>query len=247
MDKMEWRTPEQKAELWKILGPLGTVMTVVGVAVMCATIMEETRLIGVAGCAVAAILCFVLYLRFPQYYTLMSKKEYKKGGFTSSVKHLDVAMMAPCLGLAMQLMRFCITGWVWFVILVLLLTAGGVALLWVGFREVREHEGVQIAAFVLALFLSIGLVVNGNHYLNFSGELHQSYTVLELTRSRSSRGVSSNACVIELKPGREVKIPLTFQQYQALQPGDTVEVFYGRGAFGVEYAYIVDVGGDTNG
>lgn len=244
---MEWRTKEQDTGLWRILDPLGTMMTVVSVAVMCATIADETRMIGVVGCAVAAILCFALYLRFPQYYTIMSKKEYKKGGFTSRVKHLDVAMMAPCLGLAMQMMRFCVTGWVWFVILILILTAGGVALLWVGFREVREHEGVQIAAFVLALFLSIGLVVNGNHYLNFSGELPQSYTVLELTRSRSSRGVSRNACVIELEPGREVKIPLTFAQYQALQPGDSVEVFHGRGAFGVEYAYIVDIGGDTNG
>lgn len=237
---MNWRTEEQDERLWKILNPLGTVMTVVSVAVMCATIFDEIRLIGVIGCGAAAILCFALYLRFPQYYTLMSKKEYKKGGFTVRVKHLDMAMAAPCLGLAMQLVNFCITGWAWFVILTLLLTSGAFGLLWVGFREVREHEQVMIAAFVISLTLSIGLVVNGNHYLNVNAEPPRTCTVIEMRKSRTTKGVSTNTCVVELEPGEEVRIPVTFDQYQMLQPGDTVEVFHGCGAFGVEYAYIVE-------
>lgn len=240
MEKMEWRTPEQDPQAWKLLDPLGTVLTVAGIAALGATIPDRSRIIGVACCAVLAAVSLAVYLRFPQYYTLMDKKEYTKSGFKARVKHLDLAVFGPCFGLGIQLRHFCITGWVWLVALSLLVAAAVFGLLWVCSREVREHGHVQAVAVLIALFLGVGVVINGNHYLNRNPEPPQTYTVMETTKSGSSRSGRSYACVVELEPGVQKKIPVTFNQYGTLQPGDTVRVFYGPGAFGVEYAYFVE-------
>lgn len=240
LEKMEWRTPEQDPRAWKILDPLGTVLTIAAIAAVCATIPDQSRIFGVACCGVLAVVSFALYLCFPQYYTLMGKKDYAKGGFKARVKHLDLAVFGPCFGLAMQLRHFCITGWVWLVVLSLLVAAAVFGLLWICSREVREHGNVQLVVVLTALFLGVGVVVNGNHYLNLNPEPPQTYTVMETTKSGSRKGGRHYACVVELEPGVQKKIPVTFNQYGALQPGDTVQVFHGPGTLGVEYAYFVE-------
>lgn len=238
MEKMEWRTPEQVPQAWQVLDPLGTVLMVAGIAALCATIPDRSRIIGVACCALLAAVSLAVYLRFPQYYTLMDKKEYTKRGFKARVKHLDLAVVAPCFGLAMQLRYFHITGWVWLVVLSLLVAAAVFGLLWIGSREVREHGHVQAIAVLAALSLGIGVVVNGNHYLNVKPEQPQTYTVISTIHTSWRRGGDSYYCVIEVEPGNQEKIPVTYTQYQTL--GDTVQGFHGPGAFGVEYAYFVE-------
>lgn len=115
-------------------------------------------------------------------------------------------------------------------------------------RTGAQDPGLRkLLALAVAVALAFGVAVNGNHYLNFGAEPAREYTVIETIHNDHSKGGDDYFCVIELEPGVEKKIPLTFDQYMALDAGDTVEVFYGSGAFGVKYAYFVGIGGNTDG
>lgn len=236
----EWRASMQDEQMWKILKPVGTVLNVLGIAVMCATIPDQTRVPGVAGCMVMALVAIAMYLRFPQYYSLLGEKEYRKIGLTERVKHVELGVFAPCFGLAMQIVHFLVLGWGWLILLTLLLAAVVLALLWFGSLEVREYGGARLVAVLTALTLSFGIVVNGNHYLNFDSPPPEEYTVIGTDRTNRSRGGDRYYAVIEIDTGREVKIPLSYDRYKVTHPGDTVPVYDDTGAFGIRYAWYAE-------
>lgn len=241
---MEWRTEEQKPELWRILGPLGTVMNVAGFAAMVAAARPVTRHFGIFCCVVLAVACFALYLRFPAYFSLMDRKTYYRHEYEARVKFLDIALFAPCMALVAQSAKFHIMDWNRLIILTLITTAVIMVVLLIRCREVRAHLNAFVLALMVVGCFSFGVIVNGNHYLNVDPEPPQTYEVVKSVMSSRRKGTSYH-CVVELEPGEEERLPITEEQYQVLD--GTVAVFRGPGAFGVEYAYIVDIGGETNG
>ena len=47
-------------------------------------------------------------------------------------------------------------------------------------------------------------------------------------------------CTVVLASGDEVKLEIDIVEYSHLQPGDTVTVYAGQGALGIEYAYYIE-------
>jgi len=231
----DWRAEKQTERGWKILRPVGYCLNALGVG--CFLVVFFRGSLWAAGFYLSMLLTLVsltMYLVFPQYYTLMLRKEYKRAGYSSPVLDLVLAVAGPVAAIAYRAI-YDFTFLTWMPVIIVSMICGVVVtfLLCVFSRELRENSGFTFAVFVISAFLSIGVLSNANHYFHAASPTDYPVSATE-TRTHSDDS-EEYYCVIEPEPGKRVEIKISPSLYQQLQSGDTVAAYIGPGALGIEY------------
>ena len=233
----DWRTAAQKQELWKLFDPLGTVLNILGAASLAMVLWKGG--IWIAGAAVMTVISWGLYLAFPQYFSILDSKTYKKTGSKAKVKEIISGLLCPMIGLVSGHFELMLTILDWRLMLgeVLILSFLLMVVLCICSREVRETgEALLTAVFFVAVF-SFGLLEQGNHYLNRDPQLPESYAIVEKDSYRRRRHYNY-VFIIETAPGETLRLDVPADLYRSLEPGESVPVCIHTGAFGIQYAYI---------
>ena len=183
-----------------------------------------------------------LYVAYPQDFSIMGSKKYKRAGYTAKVVHLSLPIVAP--GFALTLRMFSDFSFPNFVPLLIASAVVGIAaavILYIISKEAKENMSVAASILVLSLFISCGVVGELNHFANFSETESQMCTVIDTRQESGRKGADRFYCSVSMDSGTEIELSITGSVYQELQPGDSVAVFIDEGALGIEYAYFVDV------
>ena len=226
----DWRTAAQTEEMWKILGPVGMGLNLAGgVSLILSLFMDA------AWGPLVAVAAVGLYLKFPQYFTILSSK-YRKH-IKARVQDLSLAMMAPVLAVLLSL-KFKVINWPLLVAEVAVLTAVLMVLFCRFSREVRESTDAVVIAMVISVLLSWGLLVQGNHVLNFDLPEPEPFTLMEKDTERSSKGGRRYYYIIQTADGESLKLRIAGKRYNDWDIGDAVPAVIDTGAFGLRYAYI---------
>ena len=226
----DWRTAAQTEEMWKILGPVGMGLNLAG-----GTSLILSLFVDAAWGLLVAVASVGLYLKFPQYFTLLSSK-YRKH-VKARVQDLSLAMMAPVLAVLLSL-KFKVINWPLLVAEVAVLTAVLMVLFYRFSREVRESTDAVVIALVVSVLLSLGLLIQGNHVLNFDLPEPEPYTLMEKDTERSSKGGRRYYYIIQTDDGESLKLRIAGKRYNNWDIGDAVPAVIDTGAFGIRYAYI---------
>ena len=226
----DWRTAAQSEEMWKILGPVGRGLNIAGGASLILMLFMDA-----AWGLLVAVIAVGLYLKFPQYFTILSSK-YRKH-IKARVQDLSLAMMAPVLAVLLSL-KFKVINWPLLVAEVAVLTAVLMVLFYRFSREVRESSDAVFTAIFLSIFLSWGLLVQGNHVLNFDLPEPEPYTLMEKDTARSGKGGRRYYYIIQAEDGETLTLRIAGKRYNDWDIGDRVPAVIDTGAFGIRYAYI---------
>lgn len=239
----DWRTEIQTESMGKKMGIIGVVLNLCGcVCFVCTSLFGRLSAMWSTVCLLITAVSLGFYFLYPQYFSIMGRKEYKRVGYTAKVKHLDFAILAPALALELRCLRdFHFLNWMQ------VLIAGGVfgivlsIVIYLFSREVRENTGFAVVVLLFTLFVSSGFVGQINHLANPGVQNPQICTVIDTERENGVKRADRYYCVVELSSGAEMEIPISGSRYHALQPGDAVSIYIGKGAFGIEYAYLADM------
>ena len=155
----DWRTAAQTEEMWKILGPVGVGLNLAG-----GTSLILSLFMDAAWGLLVAVASVGLYLKFPQYFTILSSK-YRKH-IKARVQDLTLGMMVPVLAVLLSI-KFKVINWQLLVVVIVILTTVLMVLFYRFSREIRESTDAVVIAMVISVLLSWGLLVQGNHVLNF--------------------------------------------------------------------------------
>lgn len=239
----DWRKELQDESMVTLMRAIGICLNIAGVSSFVITVFlgrQEPFCIFVS--LAVSVVAIAMYLVFPQYYSIMGSKEYKKAGYTAHVTFLEYSIMAPLLAVVLfSTYVFTVLDWTAVLISVVVISVLVLILLYSFSRELREHLDLFFAVALVTLFISFGIVEQINHLMNFSPELPQTCVVTGTEHNRSSKGRDSYNCTVMLEDGSEVELPISRAEYKQLQAGDKALVYVGTGALGIEYAYFVDI------
>lgn len=239
----DWRKELQDESMVTLMRAIGICLNIAGVSSFVLTVFlgrQEPFCIFVS--LAVSVVAIAMYLVFPQYYSIMGSKEYKKAGYTAHVTHLEFSIMAPLLAVVLSSTYvFTVLDWTAVLISVVVISVLVLILLYSFSRELRKHLDLFFAVALVTLFISFGIVEQVNHLMNFSPELPQTCVVTGTEHNRSSKGRDSYNCTVMLEDGSEVELPIIRAEYNQLQAGDKALVYVGTGALGIEYAYFVDI------
>ena len=194
-----------------------------------------------AACYVIPIITLFMYLKYPQYFTMMDWKSYDQRGYTARVTKLITAVIVPMIGLAMyNLYSFYYPSWKIIAIESAIIAISSCVLLFYKSREFRENIDMLIAYTVILLVFAHGFICTINHHVNRDRYLSQPCTITEL---RYVDGSKSDSYYFHtyVNDTLELELPISSYEYNLLEPGDVVEVYYGTGALGIDYAYLVSI------
>ena len=228
----DWRKELQTEEGRKYSRIFGIVLNVVGAAAFFATM-----LLGQYAWACLAVLLVgtVTYFTWPQYFSAMGSKLYKKAGHTAKVTHLECCIWLPFFALLFG--NFHYPSW-WPVLIAGAVT--GVVVLAVFYllsREMRENKEFMAIMAIVLIACSFGLVGHINHIAN--PNKHETVCcVVTGTERHSGRKSTHYKLAVVLPGGEEVEIPVSGKQYYHTQIGDQVQVYTGQGALGIEYTWV---------
>ena len=238
--KTDWRRQMQDEAMQEPMEKIGCLLNFSGCAYLAVTMfVGRMRVLWSILCLAIMMVSLGLYLAYPQYFSIMGSKEYKRAGYTAKVKQLTLAIMAPALALSLQGMKyFYFPNWT-----PLLIAGAGLGItvavvLYIRSREIKENTSMIIITLLLAMFVSCGIVAEVNHIANTAADEPQTCVVLDTERRDNGRHADRYYCTVSLEPGVEMDIPISGSVYYKLQSGDRVAIFAGRGALGIEYAYF---------
>lgn len=234
--KTDWRTPEQTEQMWKIMLPLGIVLDVLGYVCAVGLLLSNGPSLGwVVASAVVLMAASAVYIAFAQYFSILGKKEFRQTGSRARVCHIEHAFLAPCLGLAWRAMEdYCCLDWPLMLIASLILGIVFAGILYRCSRECRESTALTVMVIFFSVLLAFGMVGHVNHYANRNPEPPQVCRVEEEFIRKKTY-----CCIVRLDSGEEIEITVSKAVYEQTQPGDSLLVFCGKGALGIEYAYYV--------
>lgn len=239
----DWRKERQDESMMHLMGVIGIFLNIAGVASCIITVIwgGQEPLCILLSLAVS-LAATVMYLAFPQYYSIMGSKGYKKAGYSATVTHLEFGITGPLLAVSLaSISAFTILDWTTVLISMAIISIAVLILLYRFSRELREHLDLFLGVALLVVFVSLGVVEQVNHLMDFSSEPPRTYVVTETEHNRSRKGRDSFYCTVELEDGTEAELPITRAEYDQLQAGDQVLVYVGTGALGIEYAYFVEI------
>ena len=241
--KADWRTEMQNESMQKVMGPIGVALNIIGcVSFAGTTILGRLSCMWSIMCLCTMAVSIGLYFLYPQYFSVMSRKEFKRIGYTAKVKHLTLAVMAPALALTLRSLRdFYFPNWVPLLIAGVAVGFAVTIIMYIFSREVRENTSLIVVILLLAVFVSCGIVGQLNHIANIDAAEPQTCTVIDTARDEGGRHADRYYCTVSLESGAELEIPISGSVYNKLQDGDMVAIFTGQGAFGIEYAYFVEI------
>lgn len=240
--KAEWRTEMQTESVWKVMKPIGVILNFCGIVCLFGIcLFGRLNALWSIFCLVTMAVSIGLYCFFPQYFSIMGKKEYKRVGYTAKVNHLNVAIVAPALALTFRSMSdFGFLNWI--PVLIASVVSGFVVtiIMYIFSKEVRENTSLKIVVLLLSVLCSIGIVEQLNHLANFDADEYQICTVIDTEIYDGRKHVDQYYCTVALASGSEVEIPISRSVYKKIQSGDLVTIYIGKGALGIEYAYFVE-------
>lgn len=238
--KVDWRTNMQTESMRKITRAIGLVLESCGfLCLIGGSWFGRLSTVWSIICLLITAFSFGLYLRYPQYYTIIDWRNCKRIGYTAKVSHLEIAVMGPALALTIRCMNdFCFPNWVPLSIASVVLGIAIFIIMNKFAREVKENTDLAIIVLLLSIIASLGMIGQLNHLLNFNDRVPQMSTVLN-TEKDSNKGTDQHYCTVELDSGVEMEVPISNSEYDKLQPGDMVPIYIGQGAFGIEYAYLI--------
>ena len=236
--KSDWRIGAQKEERWKILSPVGTLLNIVCILFPFLSIARGGVWIGVA--ALLAVILMGMYLIFSPYFTIMDSKSYRQSGGKAKVKHLELAFvsLATALLLGDHRLTFKILNWKLLVLEAVALTVILMVLFCKFSREVQESTDAAVIALVLTALLSVGLLIQGNHYLNMDAPESDAVILTQKHTERGRKGRKRYYYTIQTEEGETVKVKIPGMYYDHWEIGEEVPIVIDTGAFGVEYAYL---------
>ena len=240
--KEDWRTGMQKESMRMVMGSIGVMLNVFGVASCLVTWwFGRLSVMWSAICLLVMVISTVLYFMYPQYFSIMGGKEYKRVGYTAKVIHLHEAILLPAGALAIRgLSDYCILNPLRLLIMSVVFGIGITIIMHIFSREVKENTSFAVGVLLLSVLVSSGLVGQLNHFANFSANEPQRCTVIEPEKDKTSRYNYQYDCTVEIGSGSEIEIPISRSVYNDIHPGDEITVYTGQGALGIEYAYYVD-------
>lgn len=242
--KFDWRTEMQTESKRKVLKIIGTVLDVSAfVCIYCVSRYGRLSAIWSFASLMVMAVSIGLYFVYPGYFTIMLEKTYKRAGYTADVKHINTPIIFPALALALRTIRdFSFPSWTQIVIGSVVAGVLSSAVMYIFSREVRENTSLAIAVLCISVFLSFGIVGQINHLANSDADKTQICVLIDTEREDGSRDSDNQYyCTVEMESGDEMKIPISRSVYNKLHSGDTVRVYTGQGALGIEYAYFVDI------
>lgn len=242
--KEDWRTPMQTEAMRKITGWIGLALNILGVICFLGTsFLGRLSILWSSACLLVISIAFGLYLAYPQYYFLFGNKLYKYIGYAAKVKHLDCATDLPMLALFLRCLRdFYFPNWV--TVLIVCITAVVIfsVVIYLFSRDFRKDSNIMVITVFLAILFSFGIVGQLNHILNLDAEAPKACTVIDTEKSGNTRRSRRYSCTVSCPDGTEMKLPISSSGYRQLRSGDVVVVYSGKGALGIEYAYLEEKG-----
>ena len=235
--KQDWRVRERNYALYKKLVPFGWAWNIlcilVGVGRFFAEINFEFWCWIVLAMALATVLADCV---LPQYFTILFRGKHSRRHEPKHAIHLGV-------GLSVMLAIFavsCVGRYHFFdsfrllppaIILTVIL---GVCL-FLFCREFMEEPECGIGAVLLVLLLSFSVIAHLNHALG--GELTPATAqVVDQYSRRSGKRGRNYYCTVTMPDGRELDVRVSKAEYDSYELGDMMELQYGTGFFGIEYA-----------
>lgn len=242
--KSDWRTALQTKSMRKTMGPIGIVLNLSGLACLVgASFWGRLSILWSIICLSIMAISVGLYFAYPQYFSIMGRKKYKRVGYTAKVKHLELGIMGPALALTLRsLWDFHFPNWVPLLIAGAVIGIATSIIMYIFSKEVRENTVLVIGVLLFSVFVSCGIVGQLNHLANFSTDEPQICTVVDTESDNEGRSANGYYCTVLLENGTEMEIPISGSVYNQLHSGDTVTIYIGQGAFGIEYAYFVEKG-----
>jgi hypothetical protein len=235
----DWRSREQDQKLRKPMRRIGLVVNVLSfvyplLGLLIQRIPQEAMLLG-SGLLLAADV--FLAVAYPEHFTFLGSKTYRKAGGKTKVTELWGAFVpAGILGL---------TGIKWYeffswppeygyaIAVGLILGILGFLLL----QDFRDSLGSGFACMALCVLLCIGSVGHLNHYLGDAEPVVHTVPIVEMWKSTRRRGGTDYICRVEFPDGRTLDLEVSREVYEAYEIGDTMDVTVRTGGLGIEYAY----------
>lgn len=246
---LDWRLKEQDDALYQKLRPVGWVYNLLCV-LLCVYpfIRMEVHLnfhgwLVLGMCLIAVGLDVIL----PEYFSILffEDKDIQRRQHGGGRKVLKTRSICLGYGLVVVLMIFIMfsskyntvpDGQRLKVSLILTVAAfAGLLLLCREFQELlKENFGLLLTHMIFALALNwLILVPHFNHA--FGCELTP-FTAVIVDQHISDKQSDSYYCTVSLPDGRELDVQVTRTEYESLKPGDTLDLQFGTGFFGIEYA-----------
>lgn len=182
----------------------------------------------------AVVLCVAL----PAYFSPLQNKFRAHYGYTTYTAELSISLLLLPLAMGLSFMgRFSILSYGLLIAITLSATALFILVMYRGCRDFREHFGTALLYLIFSAMVFLAATGYINHYANTDRDL-QACTVTELRISEGSRGRDSFYCTVKTEQGKRVEVKINSDLYSSLDEGDTVQAYIGKGALGIEYAYI---------
>lgn len=240
--KEDWRTQMQTQPMRNIMDSVGFALNLVGgISFFGITFFGRLSTMWSVACLSVMAVSLGLYFVYPQYFSIMESKEYKRLGYTAKVKHIGLSIAFPAMALVLRtLSDFAFPAWKPLLIAGAIAGIAAFAAVFILSREVRDHLSLTFTALFLSLFVSWAIVGQLNHLANFSAGAPQTYTVVHTERERNTKGQDRYYCTVVLEDGSELELPISAATHSQLLPGDAASVYTGLGALGIAYAYYVE-------
>lgn len=240
----DWRREMQEPEKLKRMLRIGRVLNAAGFT--CAFVsmfvaVPALIVMCMAVLGVSTLLCLI----YPQYFSIMDWRGYRRAGYTSDAAQMELGIVLPAVMLMFRTMRdFSFPDWLSLIVIGLTAGAAACVLLFLLLRDVRQNPRLLGGIFLTAALAAAGTAGQINHLANFSVEPPGIYMVENTDTHRSGRGARSYYCEIKTEQGKLISLWIPVSEYQNMERGDNVLVYIGEGALGIEYAYYV---GNLNG
>ena len=246
---LDWRLKEQDEAMYRKLRPVGWVYnTVCALICLYPFVRQEVHLdlhgwLVLAMCLIAVTLDILLPAYFSVWFFEDRDVQRKRRGGgrkvlkTRSIKlGYGLVLVLVCFAMFHSKYNVVRDGQLLKASLILTLAAFlGLILLCREFQELlKANVGLLLVHMLLGFALNCMIMVpHFNHVLG--GELTPFTAVI--TGQHISGGKSdSYFCTVSLPDGRELDIEVTGKEYRSYETGDTLDLQYGTGFFGIDYA-----------
>lgn len=236
----DWRKDLQIESQKKTMKLIGYTLNVLGFLTgMGAVLFGYSAPICVYGCFIIPMITAVLYFSFQQYYTLMGSKGYKESGYTAKVTNVTVGLAIPIAALTLfNIGNYHYPDWTLIIIGTVIVMIPIGIVFFCKSREARENPMFLIEIIVIGAIFIHGYICQINHMFNRQQNDLQTCIVTALRKEDGSKSGDRYYLTVRLTENSELELPIDGYDYNHIGSGDSVEVFYGTGALGIEYAYL---------
>ena len=244
---IDWRIREQDYQLYKKLRPVGWVYNLLCGAIIFVPIARgKLSVVPIGWCIIGmSVVAIALDFFLPEYFTILSLHDdrrftKKKYGQRQQPKTRAIDLGFGLLSVVLFFVLICVGEYNFFdefrVLPVALASALVVGLPLLFVREFVEQFSAWLITLVFIVFFNgFAFIPHFNHVLG-PEPMPCTATIVDTDKSTGGRGRDHYYCDVLLPDGRELRVEVSKKEYNAAQPGDTMDLQIGTGFFGIEYA-----------